>query len=65
MGKGVGEYVVHTLTSAAALAERKCVFPPVFIANFCASTILGGSTETGLKAVAVRLLLPKVVWMLF
>lgn len=55
MGKGVGHYVVHTLTSAAALVESKCFFlPPVFSVDFCASTIVGGSTETGLVAVAMR-----------
>lgn len=63
MGKGVGQYVVHILTSAAALVESKCFFsPPVFTADFCAITIVGGSTETGLMAVAERLLLSKVVW---
>lgn len=39
MGKGVRQCVVHTLTSAAALVESKCFFPPpVFSADFCAST---------------------------
>lgn len=52
MGKGVGQYVVHTLTSAAALVERKSFFPPpMFSADFCTSMIVGGNTETGLMAV--------------
>lgn len=65
MGKGVGQYVVHIPTSAAALVERKSFFPPpMFGSDFCASMIVGGNTERGLMAAAQRLLLPKVVWML-
>lgn len=64
--KGSWAVLVPTLTSVAALVESKCFFPPpVFSADFCASTRVGGSTETGLMAVAERLLLPKVVWIFF
>lgn len=66
MGKGLGQSVVHTLPAVATLVESKCSFPPpVFSAEFYASMIVGGSTETGLMAIAERLLLPKVVPMLF
>ena len=66
MGKGLGQSVVHMLSAAATLVESKCSFPPpVFSADFYASMTVGGSTETGLMAIAERLLLPKVVPMLF
>lgn len=70
----IGQSVVHTPSALAALLECKCSFLPSLevqisticrSADFYASMIVGGSTETGLMATAERLLLPKVLLMGF